>query len=153
MQLRSLAFSIGGFAVLSVVVPALAVADPQAKPVACPSVVVQAVTKAFPGSTQTACKPEHGTFEVKLTKQGGGAVEVDVGPDGTILQLEEIVPLSQLPAAVSKAFATKYPKGKITRVEKMTKPGKGSEFELLFSIDGKTKEVTFDATGKFIEEE
>ena len=120
---------------------------------ACPAVVTAAATKAFPDSKQTACKPHKAGFEVKLTKKDGKSVELDLAADGTIEQIEEIVPFDQVTAAVTKAFVARYPKGKLSRAEKMTKPGKSVEFELLFTIDGKTKEATFSDDGKFIEEE
>lgn len=122
----------------------------------CPKPVTDAVAKAFPKSTVSACKAEkehgHDQFEAKIVKADGSKAEIDVAPDGKILQVEEVVPLDKVPAAVTKAFAAKYPKGKATRAEKQTADGKVS-YELAFTLGDAHKEVTFDETGKFIEEE
>jgi len=122
----------------------------------CPKPVTDAVAKAFPKSTVTKCKAEkeHGRdqFEVKLTKADGTNAEVDLTPDGTILQVEEKIPVDKLPAAVTKAFAAKYPKAKPTGAEKQT-AGKDISYEIAFDDGDKRKEATFTEDGKFVEEE
>ena len=119
----------------------------------CPTAVTAAVAKRFPKSAIGTCKPEQDRFEVKLTKAEGGKAEVEVSAAGDILQIEEAVPVDQVPAIVMKAFAAKYPKAKADRAEKQT-PAKGlASYELAFSDAGKRKEATFDGQGKFVEEE
>ena len=77
-------------------VPAAASAD-----TACPAAVKTAIDKAFAKSTITRCKAEkehgHDQFEVKLTKADGASAEVDVSPDGKILQVEEKIAAGLLP--------------------------------------------------------
>ncbi len=123
----------------------------------CPAPVTAAIAKAFPKSTVTGCKAEkdkgHDQFEVKLVKDGGGKAEVDVAPDGKILLVEEKIALDQVPAAVKKAFAAKYPKAKAEGAEKQSPTSGTPSYELQFTVDGKRKEATFDEAGKFIEEE
>lgn len=122
----------------------------------CPKAITDAVAKAFPKSTITACKPEkeHGRdqFEARIVKAGGGKAEIDLAPDGKILQVEEIVSFDKVPAAVMKAFAAKYPKAKATRAEKQT-ADKAVTYEIAFDLGEQHKEATFDESGKFIEEE
>ena len=123
----------------------------------CPAAVKTAIDKAFAKSTITKCKAEkengHDQFEVKLTKADGTSAEVDVSPDGKILQVEEKIALDKVPAAVMKAFAAKYPKAKADVAEKQT-PAKGEvTYELGFATDSGRKEATFSEAGKFIEEE
>lgn len=126
-------------------------------PAECPGAVKTALDKAFPGSKAGKCNAERekgrDQFELKLTKADGNAVDVDVDPDGRILQVEEKVALDQVPAAVTKAFATKYPKAKASGAEKQTPSGGPVTYEVAFSIDKATREATFTADGKFIEEE
>ena len=128
-----------------------------AAPPPCPTTVTDAVAKKFPKATVQACKAEHedghDQFEVVLTKADGGKVEVDVSPAGAILQTEEVVPLDQVPAAVTKAFTAKYPKAKPTRAEKQTPATGKPSYELAFLADGKKKEATFGEDGRFVEEE
>ena len=128
-----------------------------AAPAPCPAAVTSAVDKKFPKSTVQVCKAEredgHDQYEVKLTKADGSKVEVDVSPAGAILQTEEVVALDQVPAAVTKAFAAKYPKAKPTRAEKQTPATGKPSYELAFAVDGKRKEATFAEDGTFVEEE
>lgn len=125
-------------------------------PSGCPAAVTAAVTKTFPKATIGACKAEHehgkDLFEVKLTKSSGEKVEVDVAPDGTVLQVEEKITVDALPAAVKKAFAARYPKAKAMGAEKQT-AGKDVRYEIAFSVDNGRKEATFTADGTFVEEE
>jgi hypothetical protein len=128
-----------------------------AAPPPCPAAVTTAIEKKFPKATVQVCKAEredgHDQFEVKLTKADGGKVEVDVSPAGAVLQTEEVVPLDQVPAAVKKAFAAKYPKATPTRAEKQTPATGKPSYELAFQVDGKRKEATFAEDGAFVEEE
>jgi hypothetical protein len=125
---------------------------------ACPTAVVSAVAKAYPDGTVSSCKHEvedgHEQFEVKLTRKTGGMLELDVSPDGKILQTEEKVDLKDVPDAVMKAFAAKYPKAKATRAEREVQADGNTYYELGFVGDkGKKQEATFSTDGKFVEEE
>jgi hypothetical protein len=128
-----------------------------AAPPPCPAAVTTAIEKKFPKSTVQVCKAERedgrDQFEVKLTKADGGKVEADFSPAGAILQTEEVVALDQVPAAVKKAFAAKYPKATPTRAEKQTPATGKPSYELAFQVDGKRKEATFAEDGTFVEEE
>jgi hypothetical protein len=125
-------------------------------PGGCPPAVTTSVMKAFPKATIGACKAEHehgkDQFEVKLTKSNGEKVEVDVAPDGTVLQVEEKIAVDALPAAVKKAFGARYPKARMSGAEKQT-AGKDIRYEIAFSVDNGRKEATFAADGTFVEEE
>ena len=124
---------------------------------ACPASITAAATKAIAGTSVTSCKPERedgvDTFEVKLTRRDHSIIEVDVSPDGKVLAIEEAVALDKLPAAVTKAFAARYPKARPTAAEKQVVTDKGTRYELAFTDGGKRKEATFQANGGFVEEE
>jgi hypothetical protein len=120
----------------------------------CPAPVKAAVDKAYPKAAIASCKAEKDQFEVKLTKADGAALELDVSADGKILEIEEVIALDKVPAAVMKAFAAKYPKAKASKAEKQTHTKDSSvSYELAFDADGKKKEATFTQDGKFVEEE
>ncbi len=123
----------------------------------CPRPVVDAIASTFAGSTIGACKAEHGhghdQLEVKVVKGDGTKVEVDVTPDGKILQIEETIALDQIPAAVSKAFAARYPQAKVSTAEKQTPTGGSPSYELGFATAHGRKEATFRKDGTFVEEE
>ncbi|MGH7270714.1 MAG: COG4705 family protein [Polyangiaceae bacterium] len=122
----------------------------------CPAVVQQSIDKSYPTATITACKAEHedgqDQFEVKLDDHGQ-KVEVDVTPDGRILQTEVAIPLDQVPTAVTVALAKKFPDAKPTKAEKQVRTGKGTFYELKFPATPKAREVTFGDDGTFVEEE
>jgi hypothetical protein len=123
----------------------------------CPAAVTASMAKEFPGATISRCKAEHedgrDQFEVKLDQSGGDKVEVDVAPDGTILQTEQAISLDQVPARVTNAFNAKYPGAKPTRAEKQVRAAKGTFYEIKFAAESKSKEATFAEDGTFVEEE
>jgi len=123
----------------------------------CPPAITTAATKAVPETTVTSCHPERedgvDKFEVKLARKDKSIVEVDVAQDASILSIEEKIALDKLPAAVTKAFAAKYPKAKPTKAERATITGKGVFFEIGFDASGKSREATFKDDGTFVEEE
>lgn len=139
--------------VISLFAPRLASAD---KP-ACPASITAAATKAVANASVTSCRPEHDDgvdkFEVKLARKDKSLVEVDVSTDGKILAIEEPIALDKLPAAVTKAFAARYPKAKPSEAEKAVVTDKGTFYELTFTDSGRTKEATFKPDGSFVEEE
>lgn len=122
----------------------------------CPAAVSAGIRKAFPQASIASCKAERDHdkdfFEVKLTRAGGDRIEVDVAPDGAILQIEETVAVDALPDPVKKAFAAKYPRARATAASKQT-AGKDVRYEIAFQTDKGRKEATFAADGKFVEEE
>ena len=123
---------------------------------ACPDAVQKSVASAFAGSVVKACKLEredgHDQYEVKL-QQGAQAVEVDVAPEGTILQTETVIPVNEAPPKVLAAFTAKYPGATCSRVEKQVRTGKGTFYELKVDAQPKAKEITFAEDGSFVEEE
>jgi len=124
---------------------------------ACPDTVKQSVAARFADASTTSCKAERqdgrDQFEVKLTSKGGDRFEVDVAPDGTILQTEVAIALNAVPPAVLAAFAAKYPNARPTRAEKQTRPGKTATYEVAFTGVDKKTEATFAEDGSFIDEE
>lgn len=124
---------------------------------ACPDAVKQSIAAKFADALMTNCKAERqdgrDQFEVKLTSKSGDRFEVDVAPDGTILQTEEAIALNVIPPAVLAAFTAKYPNAKPTRAEKQTRPGKAATYEMAFTGVNKTTAATFTEDGSFIEEE
>ena len=132
-------------------------ADPKPAPVECPAAVKVAISHDFPKSSISTCKLEHDKdhdqFEVKIVKADGAKAEVDVTADGKILQVEEKIALDQVPSAVAKAFAARYPKAKFDVAEKQTPSHGAPSYELGFAVGGGRKEATFTSDGKFVEEE
>ena len=107
------------------------------------------------GKTFYAAKTEWSEKD-KDGKETAHKVDVDVSAEGKILEEEEVVAAETLPAAVTKAIAAStHAKAKITRVERKIVGEKADApiYEVLFTEDGKSAEVEFDASGKVLEEE
>lgn len=124
---------------------------------ACPAPVKDAAGKAQPGSKIVSCEQEtekgKTQYEVQLKAADGKKLELDVAPDGAILQTEEKIALASVPEAVSKAFAARYAGAKAARAEKQTAADGKVTYELAWRAKGKKKEATFDAGGVFVGEE
>ena len=123
----------------------------------CPQVIKAAVGRLYPGATNQTCKQEmqggKSIYEVNLTTKAGEKVELDMAPDGTVIQVEEQVSLDTVPSAVLKAFKGKYPGAKVSGAEKQTKADGKVFFEIAFVAGGAKKEATFATDGAFVEEE
>jgi hypothetical protein len=131
--------------------------DAAPRPAPCPISITAAATKAVANTTVTSCTPERedgiDKFEVKLARADNSTVDVDVSTDGKILAIEEPIPLDQLPAPVTNAFATRYPRTKPTAASRELVTDKGTFYELTFTAAGKTREATFQPDGTFVDEE
>jgi len=128
--------------------PALAAADP-----ACPTAVTDAAKRTFPDAAITKCVAEKQGFEVKMQRKDKTVVELDISAKGEIEQIEEDVPVASLPAAVTRAFAARYPRATMLRAEKQRKADQSVSFEIAFKADKGKKEATFKADGTFVAEE
>lgn len=122
----------------------------------CPDAIKQSIAKSFAGGTITKCKAEHedghDQYEVKVD-QAGQRLEVDVAPDGTVLQTESSIGLDGVPPTVMSAFGAKYPGAKPNGAEKQVRSGKGTYYEIAFGVGSGGKEATFAEDGTFVEEE
>ena len=74
-----------------------------------PEAVKNAFAKMFPGATNVKWGKENAKeyeAEFKLNKQ---AVSANFGLDGSWVETETVIPVTDLPAAVTTAINTKYP--------------------------------------------
>lgn len=121
----------------------------------CPASVTGGVQKAYPESKTKSCKQEKVEgkiqYEAVIKTKDARKIEIDLSPDGAILLTEEKVPMESLPAAVTTAFETKYPKDKILGAEKQAKTDGDVTFELAFKDNGKKHQATFKDDGTFVE--
>ncbi|HEV2487067.1 MAG TPA: hypothetical protein VGT08_16180 [Terracidiphilus sp.] len=86
-------------------------------------------------------------YEVQMTSNGHSK-DVTIAPDGQLIEIEEQVMLSELPANVKAALQTKAGKGKITKVESLTKHGVLVAYEADVVIAGKHSEVQVGPNGQ-----
>jgi hypothetical protein len=133
-------------------------AAPQSRPatkappkVTLPPAIDAAFKKAYPNATikNVSKEKENGTevYEVESV-DGTQARDLIYKADGTLVEYEEQVPESSVPAAVITAVKTKYPKATISRCEKLFKDGT-TNYELALK-GAKVGEVTLTPEGKWI---
>jgi uncharacterized membrane protein YkoI len=148
-----------GMAVALVVVAGPAWADDEEKvPLdKLPKAVVDAVKEKFPRAELVSAEKEKEdgktVYEVAL-KDGKHKREVTLTPEGKIVSVETEIEAGDLPKAVAEALEARYPKAEIKKAEEISKDDKITKYEMLIvTADKKKLEVSFDPTGKFLEEE
>jgi putative PepSY-like beta-lactamase-inhibitor len=122
-----------------------------------PKPVLEAVKAKFPEAklVRAEKEKEEGKTQYEVTiLSKGQSMQVIVTPEGAVVQVEKKIAATDLPQAVAKALEDKYPKASIKKVEEISKEDKVTAYEALIeTADAKTLEVTFDPSGKFLEEE
>jgi uncharacterized membrane protein YkoI len=91
-------------------------------------------------------------YEVQMTTNGH-AKDVTIAPDGQLIEIEEQVLMSDLPAGVRTALQTMAGKGKITQVESLAKHGAIVAYEAQVLTAGKHTEVQVGPDGKTLNHE
>ena len=89
----------------------------------------------------------HTYYEVELTANGHNK-DVLVDSQGNVVEVEEQVEVESLPPAVRNGLLAKAGKGKLVKVESITKRGKLVAYEAQVSTDGKRSEVQVGPDGK-----
>jgi uncharacterized membrane protein YkoI len=143
---------------------ALAAEGGGGKKPALPQAAQDALLKAFPGATisEIERESEDGVkfFSVEL-EQDGKEIEVEVTAEGAFGEVESVVALESLPAAVQKALGEATKGGKIAHIEKHEIRGRPEAgkfipvdppklvYEAKYTLEGKRKSaaVTVDAAG------
>jgi hypothetical protein len=91
-------------------------------------------------------------YEAEMTVNGHSK-DVLIDGSGTVVEVEEEVALDSLPAEVKAGLQAKAGKGKISKVESLTKKGKLVAFEAKVNTDGKKSEVQVGPDGKPLDHE
>jgi Putative beta-lactamase-inhibitor-like, PepSY-like len=117
-----------------------------------PAAIKKALMRKFPkAEIEKATKEvEDGNtvYEVELEIKDR-SVDVSLKADGTILEIEREVPADELPKAVRKKLAARYPKAKIEKAEEVTK---GEDGPVRYEV-AITTEVVLTANGKIVQAE
>ena len=121
-----------------------------------PAAVEKTVAEQSKGATIRGFSEEkekgQTTYEVAMTVNGHTKdVQVDAG--GTVIEVEEQVDLQGLSAEVKAGLAAKAGKGKITKVESITKKNKLVAYEAHVVTDGKKSEIQVGPDGKALDHE
>jgi len=91
-------------------------------------------------------------YEVEMTVNGHSK-DVSMTPDGSIVEVEEQVALDSLSPEVKAGLQAKAGKGKITKVESLTKRDKLVAYEAQIETNGKKSEVQVGPDGKPLDHE
>ena len=91
-------------------------------------------------------------YEVELMVNGHGR-DVSIDKTGAIVEVEEEVTVDTLPAAVKEGLTAKAGKGKIAKVESITKHNKLVAYEAEVATGGKKSEVQVGPDGKPLDHE
>ena len=120
-----------------------------------PVAVVAAFEKDYPKATLKHAMKEqkdgHVTYEIE-SLDGTTGRDLQYLADGTLIEIEETLPMSGVPESVKASVAGKYPKGKIVKAEKVTRGAKVSyDIEIK---EGKRKvALDLDDTGTILAKE
>jgi|GEM_PF-1155100 len=87
------------------------------------------------------------SYEARIKSAAGKISEVTVDATGKLLAVEDVIGLSEAPAAVRTAIEKETTGGKVEKLERVKEGGK-TTYEALISARGKREEVVFSDTGK-----
>jgi hypothetical protein len=93
------------------------------------------------------------TFYEAEMMVGGHSKDILSAVDGTVVEVEEQVALDSLSTDVKAGLQTKAGKGKILKVESLTKKGKLVAYEAKVDTNGKKSEVQVGPDGKPLDHE
>lgn len=110
-----------------------------------PSMVKTAFAKAYPAIKTVKWEKEKGDFEAGF-KQGGNEMSAVFKADGTQLESELEIKVTDLPASVLAYVKQKYKGAAIKEAAKITK----ATGEVNYEAEVKGKDLLFDSNGKFI---
>jgi hypothetical protein len=77
----------------------------------------------------------------------GHSKNITIAPGGRLLEIEEQVQFESLPGGVASRLKARAGKGKITKVESLTKDGRLVAYEAQVSTAGKRSEIQVGADG------
>ena len=117
-----------------------------------PAPVLAAFEKAYPHATikETAKEVKDGKtlYEIE-SLDGTTSRDVTYLADGKTVEIEETVAAAELPDAVKATVSKEYPKGKISKAEKVTH-GEALEYEIHVVVPKVKHELVVDPSGKVL---
>ncbi len=120
-----------------------------------PKAVVSSFQKAYPHGVikGASTEVENGKkyYEIESV-EGKTRRDLLLLADGTITEIEETIPESELPSAVTKSLHKKFKSFNIERAEKVTS-GKKVTYELAVESNDKDYEVVLNKSGKIVKTE
>jgi hypothetical protein len=123
-----------------------------------PAAVKKAAEKAVPGGklTKAATETEDGKtiYELSGTDAKGHEVDVSLTAEAVVIEVETVIPMSEVPKVVSDALKAKAKEITISKAETVTKEGKITAYEFAGkNAAGKSVEVSVTPDGKTVKVE
>jgi hypothetical protein len=116
--------------------------------------VPPAVTKAFNGKYPNATNIKWGKESAKEYeaefKLNESNVSANFDTDGTWVETETVIKVTDLPAVVVAAIKKNYPGAVITMAEKLEQPGNKLLYETAIKVKGKKKTLELNADGGLV---
>jgi hypothetical protein len=137
-------------AVALVAVVNTSIAEEQVKKSDLPAVVQKAADEQSAGAKVLGYSKnkKHGRVEYEVQLMvGDHTKDVTIDPQGTVLEIEEQVAAEELPAAVFHGLSAQARKGKITKIESLTRDGKIVAYEAQVT-GGKHAEIQVGPDGQ-----
>ena len=122
-----------------------------------PKAVLKAFNDSYPGAAirEYSEETENGgtSYEISCVYEGR-KIDAVYMPDGSVSEIEEVIPPDSLPGAVQQAISREVPQYSLKLAEKIDKAGKRSyEVKILDTQDQKTYELKFSDSGKLLDKE
>ncbi len=121
-----------------------------------PPAVEKTVAAQSAGATirEFSTEKENGQtlYEVEMTVNGHSK-DISMTADGSIVEIEEQVAMDSLSPEVKAGLQAKADKGKILKVESLTKKGKLLAYEAKVETNGKKSEIQVGPDGKPLDHE
>jgi hypothetical protein len=112
-----------------------------------PEAVKTAFSSKYPSATNVKWGKENSKEYEAEFKLNNTSISANFGLDGSWVETETVIPVADLPAAVSSAVTKKYPGAVITMAEKLEVPGGKLLYEAAFKVGGKKKSMELNPDG------
>ncbi|MEO8710834.1 MAG: PepSY-like domain-containing protein [Parafilimonas sp.] len=113
-----------------------------------PDAVKTAFAKSFPNTDVKKWDKEDGNYEANFTKDAK-SMSATFDANGTWMETEADIKVSELPAAVTDYIKANYSGAKIKEAAVLSRPN----ISKLYEAEVKGKDLLFDENGKFLKEE
>ena len=119
-----------------------------------PVEVLNSFQKSYPKGVVRGYEEEieHGKtfFEIE-SMEGETRRDLLFSPSGEIVEIEEVVPKTEIPESIQQVIGTQFPQAEIRRVEKTTRHGRTS-YEIGFKQGDKKFSREFDVQGLLVKD-
>ena len=117
-----------------------------------PEAVLSSFAKIYPQATIMTYSREirdgKTCYELE-SKDGTTKRDIIYATNGDVMEIEEAIKASELPAIVMATLIKNYPKAKITAAEKLIK-GTTVQYETTIKVKGKMIDLVFGETGELV---